>query len=120
MMLSSPLSAADNDAMSQDASRLHDVKTKIKQNKKLKDKAVELRKVLKDKNALAQCDAEINQTEKYLEYLHKELAQLDLKYMPQLANNTNTEAWQDKYGQTQTEDDDLRSKRTSLGKSKEE
>lgn len=54
-------------------SQIEDIKTKIERNEKIRDKAKELRNVLEDKNAQAQCETQIKESEKYVDYLNSEL-----------------------------------------------
>ncbi|KAI9322476.1 kinase-like domain-containing protein [Dichotomocladium elegans] len=57
-------------------STIDTIKTKIERNAQILDKAIQLRIILEDKNAQAQCDTQIRESEKYDAYLNGELQQL--------------------------------------------
>ncbi|KAI9246996.1 kinase-like domain-containing protein [Helicostylum pulchrum] len=60
-------------------SRIKEVKSKIEQNVHLKKKAIELRQVLKDRNAQLQCDTQIRESQRYIDYFSEELRRLQTK-----------------------------------------
>ncbi|KAI9474162.1 MAG: kinase-like domain-containing protein [Benjaminiella poitrasii] len=59
--------------------RIKEVQSKIDQNTQLKNKAIELRKFLKDRNAQAQCDTQIRESQRYIDYFTEELRKLQSK-----------------------------------------
>ncbi|KAI8884754.1 kinase-like protein [Backusella circina FSU 941] len=60
-------------------SRIEQVKSKIEQNTQLKQKAIQLRQVLKDRNAQLQCETQIKESQRFLEYFIEELSGLRIK-----------------------------------------
>ncbi|RCH86574.1 hypothetical protein CU097_000767, partial [Rhizopus azygosporus] len=56
--------------------RIREVQSKIEQNIQLKEKAIELRKILKDRNAQLQCDTQIRECQRYIDYFTEELRRL--------------------------------------------
>lgn len=43
----------------------------------MRDKAYQLKPLLTDRNALSQCDTEIKECQKYIDYFHDELAKIE-------------------------------------------
>jgi hypothetical protein len=43
----------------------------------MRDKAIQLKPLLTDRNALSQCDTEIKECQKYIDYFHDELAKIE-------------------------------------------
>ncbi|KAG0758201.1 hypothetical protein G6F63_008725 [Rhizopus arrhizus] len=60
-------------------SRIKEVQSKIEQNTHLKKKAIELRKILKDRNAQLQCDTQIRECQRYIDYFTEELRRLRVR-----------------------------------------
>ncbi|KAG1554949.1 hypothetical protein G6F49_007578 [Rhizopus delemar] len=60
-------------------SRIKEVQSKIEQNTHLKKKAIELRKILKDRNAQLQCDTQIRECQRYIDYFTEELRRLRIR-----------------------------------------
>ncbi|KAI8877348.1 kinase-like protein [Backusella circina FSU 941] len=60
-------------------SRIKEVQSKIDQNIHLKKKAIELRQILKDRNAQLQCDTQIRESQRYIDYFSEELKRLQTK-----------------------------------------
>ncbi|KAI8095061.1 kinase-like domain-containing protein [Gilbertella persicaria] len=59
--------------------RIKEVQSKIEQNVHLKKKAIELRQILKDRNAQLQCDTQIRESQRYIDYFTEELRRLQTK-----------------------------------------
>ncbi|OBZ84141.1 Protein kinase C-like 1 [Choanephora cucurbitarum] len=59
--------------------RIKEVQSKIDQNVHLKRKAIELRQILKDRNAQMQCDTQIRESQRYIDYFTEELRRLQTK-----------------------------------------
>ncbi|KAI9262006.1 kinase-like domain-containing protein [Sporodiniella umbellata] len=59
--------------------RIKEVQLKIEQNTHLKQKAIELRKVLQDRNAQLQCETQIKECQRYIDYFGGELRRLQAK-----------------------------------------
>ncbi|CEP16111.1 hypothetical protein [Parasitella parasitica] len=59
--------------------RIKEVKAKIEQNTHLRKKAIELRQILKDRNAQLQCDTQIRESQRYIDYFTEELRRLETK-----------------------------------------
>ncbi|KAI7899788.1 kinase-like domain-containing protein [Cokeromyces recurvatus] len=59
--------------------RIKEVQSKIEQNTQLKNKAIELRKFLQDRNAQRQCDTQIRESQRYIDYFTEELKRLKIK-----------------------------------------
>lgn len=60
-------------------SRIKEVQSKIDQNTHLKKKAIELRQILKDRNAQLQCDTQIRESQRYIDYFTEELRRLQTR-----------------------------------------
>jgi len=58
------------------AAKLQELKLKIDQNVYMRDKAIQLRKMLKDRNAQLQCDTQIKESQKYIDYFSEEMTKL--------------------------------------------
>ena len=59
--------------------RIKEVQSKIDQNKHLKEKAIELRQILKDRNAQLQCETQIKESQRYIDYFTEELRRLQTR-----------------------------------------
>ncbi|KAI8639933.1 kinase-like domain-containing protein [Parasitella parasitica] len=59
--------------------RIKEVQAKIEQNSHLRKKAIELRQILKDRNAQLQCDTQIRESQRYIDYFTEELRRLETK-----------------------------------------
>ncbi|GAN05515.1 candidate protein kinase C [Mucor ambiguus] len=59
--------------------RIKEVQAKIDQNTHLRKKAIELRQILKDRNAQLQCDTQIRESQRYIDYFTEELRRLQTK-----------------------------------------
>ncbi|CEP06939.1 hypothetical protein [Parasitella parasitica] len=59
--------------------RLNELRGKIVQNERMRDKAYQLKPLLTDRNALSQCETEIRECQKYIEYFTDELAKMESK-----------------------------------------
>ncbi|KAI8973365.1 hypothetical protein BDF20DRAFT_837315 [Mycotypha africana] len=59
--------------------RTKEIQSKIEQNSRLKEKAIELRQMLTDKNAQLQCDTQIRECQRYIDYFTEELYRLRTK-----------------------------------------
>ncbi|KAG2218106.1 hypothetical protein INT45_000029 [Circinella minor] len=57
--------------------KIETIKIKIEQNEQIRDKAIEMSRILKDKTAKEQCETQIKESEKYVAYLYEELQQLN-------------------------------------------
>lgn len=57
--------------------KVEELKAKIVQNERMRDKAYQLKPLLTDRNALSQCDTEIRECQKYIDYFHDELAKIE-------------------------------------------
>lgn len=71
---------------------MNELKAKIVQNERMRDKAYQLKPLLTDRNALSQCDTEIRECQKYIDYFHDELAKLESRKAVDASNvllNTN-------------------------------
>lgn len=55
------------------------MQAKIDQNTHLRKKAIELRQILKDRNAQLQCDTQIRESQRYIDYFTEELRRLQTK-----------------------------------------
>lgn len=55
------------------------MQSKIEQNTHLRKKAIELRQILKDRNAQLQCDTQIRESQRYIDYFTEELRRLQTK-----------------------------------------
>lgn len=58
---------------------MNELKAKIVQNERMRDKAYQLKPLLTDRNALSQCDTEIRECQKYIDYFTEELAKMATK-----------------------------------------
>ncbi|KAI9484761.1 kinase-like domain-containing protein [Zychaea mexicana] len=56
--------------------QIESIKAKIERNEQIRDKAIEMGRLLEDKTAKEQCETQIKESEKYVAYLHEELQQL--------------------------------------------
>jgi hypothetical protein len=56
----------------------------------MRDKAIQLKPLLTDRNALSQCDTEIRECQKYIDYFHDELAKIELRKEHDNATLTNS------------------------------
>ncbi|KAI7871614.1 kinase-like domain-containing protein [Spinellus fusiger] len=56
--------------------QIHALTMKMETNHRMRDKALELRLLLKDKNAQSQCDAQIKASERYMNYFSQELRRI--------------------------------------------
>lgn len=92
-------------------SQIEDIKSKIERNEKIRDKAKELRNVLEDKNAQAQCETQIKESERYVDYLNSELQLL------QEQASTSTSAIIDQASNSSGAKVSLSSNGTSIGES---
>ncbi|CAO3617229.1 unnamed protein product [Mucor fragilis] len=59
--------------------KVNELKAKIVQNERMRDKAYQLKPLLTDRNALSQCDTEIRECQKYIDYFTEELAKMATK-----------------------------------------
>lgn len=59
--------------------RAKEVQLKIEQNTHLREKAIELRKILLDRNAQLHCDTHIKDCQRYIDYFTEELRRLQVK-----------------------------------------
>ncbi|KAI8644424.1 kinase-like domain-containing protein [Parasitella parasitica] len=59
--------------------RLSELRAKIVQNERMRDKAYQLKPLLTDRNALSQCETEIRECQKYIDYFTEELAKIETK-----------------------------------------
>ncbi|KAJ2955208.1 hypothetical protein NQZ79_g8761 [Umbelopsis isabellina] len=62
--------------MADNAAKLQELKVKLDQNVYMRDKAIQLRKMLKDRNAQLQCDTQIKESQKYIDYFSEEMLKL--------------------------------------------
>ncbi|KAI8581145.1 hypothetical protein K450DRAFT_233306 [Umbelopsis ramanniana AG] len=62
--------------MADNAAKLQELKLKIDQNVYMRDKAIQLRKMLQDRNAQLQCDTQIKESQKYIDYFSEEMTKL--------------------------------------------
>ncbi|KAF7722694.1 Serine/threonine kinase [Apophysomyces ossiformis] len=62
--------------MEDHSNRIQELETKLEQNIQLRDKAIELRGILEDRNAQLQCDTQIKETQRYVDYFSEELSKL--------------------------------------------
>ncbi|KAG2220158.1 hypothetical protein INT45_013856, partial [Circinella minor] len=59
--------------------KINDLQAKIDKNKQLRDKAIQMRKLLLDSNVQAQCDTQIKEHQKYVDYFSEELVKLQTR-----------------------------------------
>ncbi|KAI8888884.1 kinase-like protein [Backusella circina FSU 941] len=59
--------------------KIKELKAKIAQNERMRDKAYQLKPLLTDRNALSQCQTEIRECQKYIDYFTEELFRLTSK-----------------------------------------
>lgn len=57
--------------------KIKELRAKIVQNERMRDKAYQLKPLLTDRNALSQCDTEIKECQKYIDYFNDELAKME-------------------------------------------
>ncbi|KAG1169309.1 hypothetical protein G6F70_003717 [Rhizopus microsporus] len=57
--------------------KIKELKEKIKRNERMRDKAYQLRPLLTDKNALSQCENEIKECQKSIDYFTEELLKIE-------------------------------------------
>ncbi|KAI9476389.1 MAG: kinase-like domain-containing protein [Benjaminiella poitrasii] len=57
--------------------KIRELKAKIAQNERMRDKAYQLRPLLTDRNAISQCDNEIRECQKYIDYFTDELLKIE-------------------------------------------
>ncbi|KAG0767672.1 hypothetical protein G6F57_008129 [Rhizopus arrhizus] len=57
--------------------KIRELKAKIAQNERMRDKAYQLKPLLTDKNALSQCETEIKECQKYIDYFTEELIKIE-------------------------------------------
>ncbi|KAG2203913.1 hypothetical protein INT47_007496 [Mucor saturninus] len=77
--------------------KVKELKAKIAQNERMRDKAYQLKPLLTDRNALSQCDTEIRECQKYIDYFHDELVKLESRKDADTSNtllNTNKDQTQ--------------------------
>ncbi|KAG2183559.1 hypothetical protein INT43_006565 [Umbelopsis isabellina] len=60
-------------------SKIHELELKINQNKMYRDKAMQIRRIIQDRNAQMQCDTEIKEYQKYIDYFSDEIRKLRQK-----------------------------------------
>ncbi|KAI8087822.1 kinase-like domain-containing protein [Gilbertella persicaria] len=63
--------------MSDKQTKINELKAKIAQNERMRDKAYQLKPLLTDRNALSQCETEIKECQKYIDYFTEELAKIE-------------------------------------------
>ncbi|KAI8333940.1 hypothetical protein BC941DRAFT_433396 [Chlamydoabsidia padenii] len=66
-------------SMEEAQAQLKDLQSKILQNTQLKEKAIQLRPMLMDQNAQQQCDTQIKEAQRYIDYFTDELTKLQQK-----------------------------------------
>ncbi|KAG0175116.1 Serine/threonine kinase [Apophysomyces sp. BC1015] len=59
--------------MADQESKIRELQAKIEQNKQMRDKAIQIRKLSKDRNVVSQCDTQIKEAQKYIDYFAEEL-----------------------------------------------
>ncbi|KAI9264328.1 hypothetical protein BDA99DRAFT_53540 [Phascolomyces articulosus] len=64
--------------MDQEA-KIRDLQAKIDKNKQLRDKAIQMRELLLDSNVRAQCETQIKEHQKYVDYFSEELHKLQTR-----------------------------------------
>ncbi|GAA5799034.1 hypothetical protein HPULCUR_004443 [Helicostylum pulchrum] len=57
--------------------KIKELRAKIVQNERMRDKAYQLKPLLTDRNALSQCDTEIKECQKYIDYFNDELTKME-------------------------------------------
>ncbi|KAG0183950.1 Serine/threonine kinase [Apophysomyces sp. BC1034] len=62
--------------MEDNTSKIQELETKLEQNTQLRDKAIELRRMLEDRNAQLQCDTQVKEFQRYVDYFSEELGKL--------------------------------------------
>lgn len=55
----------------------------------MRDKACQLKPLLTDRNALSQCDTEIRECQKYIDYFNEELARLESRKDPESTSSNH-------------------------------
>jgi adenylosuccinate synthase len=60
-------------------SKIRELELKINQNKMYRDKAMQMRRIIQDRNAQMQCDTEIKEYQKYIDYFSEEIRKLRQK-----------------------------------------
>ncbi|KAI9309622.1 hypothetical protein BJ944DRAFT_280544, partial [Cunninghamella echinulata] len=62
--------------MADQDTKMKELTARIEQNKKMRDKAIQILPLLKDKNAISQCETEIKEYQKYIDYFSEEIHKL--------------------------------------------
>ncbi|CAO3672534.1 unnamed protein product [Rhizopus stolonifer] len=65
-----------------------ELKAKIAQNERVRDKAYQLKPLLIDRNALSQCETEIKECQKYIDYFTEELIKIESRKDPDIPYTT--------------------------------
>ncbi|KAG1538088.1 hypothetical protein G6F51_009985 [Rhizopus arrhizus] len=68
---------------------INELKAKIEHNRIMRDKFIQMRPLLKDKNVISDCETQIKEYQKYIDYFTEELARIESKkeLSPQLTPN---------------------------------
>ncbi|KAI8335454.1 hypothetical protein BC941DRAFT_399152 [Chlamydoabsidia padenii] len=74
---------ADNDK------KIQELMGRIEQNKKMRDKAIQLRGLLNNRNGISQCETEIKEYQKYIDYFSEELHKLQAKSAHRVSGSTS-------------------------------
>ncbi|ORX56754.1 hypothetical protein DM01DRAFT_1334317 [Hesseltinella vesiculosa] len=59
--------------------KIQELTARIEHNKKMRDKAIQIRPLLTDRNAISQCETEIRECQKYIDYFTEELHRLETR-----------------------------------------
>ncbi|KAI9025066.1 hypothetical protein CLU79DRAFT_827118 [Phycomyces nitens] len=65
--------------MADQDTKMRDLKGLIERNKTMRDKASQMRPLLRDRNAISQCETEIKEYQKYIDYFSEELHRLQAR-----------------------------------------
>ncbi|CAO3593534.1 unnamed protein product [Absidia cylindrospora] len=70
--------------------KIQELMGRIEQNKKMRDKAIQLRGLLNNRNGISQCETEIKEYQKYIDYFSEELHKLQAKSAHRHSGSTDS------------------------------
>ncbi|KAI9320612.1 kinase-like domain-containing protein [Dichotomocladium elegans] len=69
--------------------KTRELQSKIDHNKVVRDRAIHLRSLLKDQNSISQCDTQIKESQKYIDYFSEELHKLHTRSLRSSAHGSD-------------------------------
>ncbi|KAI9474879.1 hypothetical protein BDB00DRAFT_943563 [Zychaea mexicana] len=73
------LAHSESDDKKDQEAKIRELQAKIDKNKQLRDKAIQMRELLVDRNGRAQCETQIKEHQKYVDYFSEELHKLQTR-----------------------------------------